>query len=335
LIDLAHVADPKPRAEVVIPLTSAQNSATITPQGLAIAPADSTGYPKMALRTTDRNVFSWQLGPTSSTATDANPFEPSINETDVGGVPSDIAFVQTDAGMRLAAIVPGTSSAALVDPNTMLTTFVALPASFSHISLVTGSVGAGGGSSDGGAGGTAAGSDVALLWGSNASGVALWSLGVSVDRSYDSTVFINVGSNVTAVEDVPAPNQTLKLLEISSGTEFFVLDLLRQTAAPLNASSSATLSISPDDGDRVWAFAAGQTSLASIDLLTRQFTPLVTVLPVSAAYEIARAQPSTQNAGRALLTVSNSGALGVTVFDAVHPASSAAQRYAGLFMEGQ
>jgi hypothetical protein len=45
-----------------------------------------------------------------------------VNLTDVGGVPSDIAFVRTDGGLRLAALVPTRSAAVLVDPVTSLTT---------------------------------------------------------------------------------------------------------------------------------------------------------------------------------------------------------------------
>jgi len=317
LVDLAHVFDNPPLPEVVIRLTSAQDSTPVTPQGLAIAPADAPGNPRMAVRTSSSDVISWVLGPPDPG--NANSFQPTLNVTGVLGVPSDIAFVNTDAGLRIAAMVPSTSSVVLVDPDTSLITTVSLPSNFNHLSLVTDAVG-----------GTN-GSDVALLWGTNSTGVDLLSLGVSVDRSYDAAEYIGVGVQVTAVDDVPAPNQTLKILETSGGTEFFVLDLINRTVSPLSAASSATLSISPDDGARVWAFAKGTTSLASVDLLTRQSTPLTTVLPISSAFEVARAGSV---GGRSLLVVSLVGTLGVSVFDAIQPASAVTRSYADILLEG-
>jgi hypothetical protein len=315
LVDMAYVFQATPRPDVVIRLTGADDTSPVTPQGLAIAPADASGIARMAVRTNGSDVISWRFDPPVSG--DANSFEPSLNVTGVFGVPSDIAFVETDAGLRVAAIVPSTSSAVLVDPDTSLITTVSLPENFSRLSLVTNDVGA------------TSGTDVALLWGSNVTGVALWSLGISVDKSYDSTEFISVGAQVTAVDDVPAPNQTLKILESTAGSEFLVLDLVDRTVSPLNTALKASLSISPDDGQRVWAFASGGTSLASVDLSTRQSTPLTTVLPISGAYEVASA-----SGGRSLLAVSNVGTMGVTVFDAVQPTSRVARRYADLLLEG-
>jgi hypothetical protein len=321
LIDMAHVFQTPSRPDVVIRLTGADDTTPVTSQGLAIAPADLPGNPQMAIRTSSNDVISWTLGPPNPG--NANNFEPVLNDTPViAGVPSDIAFVQTDAGLEVAVLVPTSSSAVLFDPATAGTfTTVSLPATFSRISLVTAAVGA------------TSGTDVALLWGPNATGVAIWSLGETVSRYYDSTEFISVGAEVTAVDDVPAPNQTLKILEISGGREFFVLDLVNQTASPLNTTAAATLSMSPDYGERVWAYASGDTDLASVDLTTRQSTPLTTVLPISAAYEVARFMPSAPGS-RSLLAVSFVGTLGVAVFDAVKPAASISHSYADLLLEG-
>ncbi len=318
LIDLAHVADSPPRSDVVIRLTSAEDATPVTPQGVAIAPVDASGVSRMAVRTSGSDVISWQLGQASPGS--ANSFEPALNVTGVFGVPSDIAFVQTDAGLRVAAIVPSTSSAVLVDPDTSLITIVPLGSTFTNISLVTEAVGA------------TNGTDVALLWGKSSSGVDLWSLGQSVDKSYDSTEYISVGAEVTAVDDVPAPNTTLKILETSQGREFFVLDLVNRTVSPLSTASTATLSVSPDDGDRVWAYDRGATSLSSVNLATRQLTPLTTELPIAGAYEVAR---TTSPGDRSLLVISYVGTLGVAVSDAVNPASRVTRSYADLLLEGQ
>ena len=177
LFDLDHAFDQPLRPEVTVPLTTGTSTSSLTPAGVAVDGFDSASAAdaRIAVRTTsDTNVYTIAFGPPDPGA--ANDFKPTVNLTDVGGVPSDIAFVHTDAGLRLAALVPSTSAAVLVEPDTSLTTQVMLPSAYSNLSLVTAQVAP--------AGGTAApGVDVALLWngGGAQSGVALWTLGNSVD----------------------------------------------------------------------------------------------------------------------------------------------------------
>ena len=71
----------------------------------------------------DPSVITLTLEPEPGTT----GFRPTINLTDVGGVPTDIAFVRTDDGLRLAALVPTRSEAVLVDPVTSLTTMSPCP----------------------------------------------------------------------------------------------------------------------------------------------------------------------------------------------------------------
>ena len=71
-------------------------------------------------------VMTLQLQP----STGPNGFAPAINVADVGGVPSALAFVRTDGGLRLSALVPTRAVAVLVDPATTTTSEVALPAGY-------------------------------------------------------------------------------------------------------------------------------------------------------------------------------------------------------------
>jgi hypothetical protein len=321
LFDLDHAFDPNPRPEVTIPLTSEANAQAPTPAGVVVDGFDSTSAAdaRLALRTESGSVvYTLAFGPPA--ATDTNDFTPIVNQTDVGGVATDMAFVHADGGaLRLAVLVPGSAAAILVEPDTGLTTPVALPQSYSNLSLVTSAVGAG------------VGTDVALLWnGADASGVALWTLGEAVVQPYFSIDVPGVSKPIRSVIDVP--NSSLKVLEPSDGSGFFVLDLQSHQVSPLTTATVPTLSIAPDGG-RIWAFAQGGTELASIDLATLNPIPLNDTAPIDAAYDIAG--PLVDGlATRDLVTLHFEDTIGVTVFDALAPDKTPPRRIASLLLDG-
>jgi hypothetical protein len=270
------------------------------------------------------NVFSMLLGAPGPGAT--GEFLPSINLTDVGGVPTDVQFVHTDAmtngGLRIAALVPVHTSAVLIDPDTSVTTTVKLPGAYSALSLVTGEVTSSG----------ASGVDVALLWGAldaPSSGVALWTLGTSVGQPYFSVQGLPVPQAIATVDAVPAPNDMKRILEVPTGSEFFVLDLAMRTAAPLSTAGQVTVNVAPD-GKRVWAFRPGGTGLAQIDLGTLSPVPLTTEEPIASVFDIAR----TDGSGRSLVALHSIGTVGDTVFDAVAPDPTTAVRASAILLEG-
>jgi hypothetical protein len=317
LLDLDHAFDvPTPRPEITVRLTSGANAKSLSPAGLVIDANPDDG--RIALRTqNDSNVYTLQLLP--SAAGSPNDFNPTINLTDVGGVPSDIAFVRTDQGLRVAALVPTASAAVLVEPDTSATTNVALPAGYSNLSLVTNVVA-----------GASSATDVALLWSAGsgmASGVALWALGVTVGQPYRSIEVLQIDDPISNVSNVPSPNDRLKILQTMSGGDFFVLDLVQRTAAPLHTTTAANLSVAPD-GHRVWAFAVNGTDLAAIDLATLNPVPLTTSLAISSAFDVARP------GGRALVALHSQGALGATVFDALAPDTATSRWIPALLLEG-
>jgi hypothetical protein len=222
-----------------------------------------------------------------------------VNLTDVGGVPSDIAFVRTDGGLRLAALVPNRSEAVLVDPVTSLTTAVALPARYQSLSLVTDIAGAG------------AAVDVALLWngGLATDGVAFWELGQTAGRPYRSIETIAVVSAVAAVLPVPQ-HPTLRVLQTASANEFYVLDLQTRTAAPLVTSTSGiALSMSPS-GDQVWTFTPSGTLVAATGILDTHPRSLIIERPVDEVFEVDNAD------GRFAVILHAGGGGGATIYNA-------------------
>jgi hypothetical protein len=320
-VSLVQLENPAVK-EITVPLTAGNDVRRLQPAGVVVDDRDPARNDdtRIGIRlANDRNVITLQLGPAASD----NGYKPIVNLTDVGGVPSDIAFVRTDGGLRLATLVPATRSAVLVDPVTSLTTVVALPAGYTRLSLVTAATA-------GGAAAAAPAFDVGLLWnaGGAADSVAFWALGQTAGQPYRSIETLPLGTTISAVLDVPAPNQSLKVLQAQQNA-FYVLDLRTRTASPLvTQSSNLSMLVSPK-GDRVWTFAPNGSSIAATDLMNRHPKTLVIDRPTSAVHEIARS-----DGGRALVVMHLQGNVGATVFDATTADDQTRRLYAGLLTEG-
>lgn len=323
ILDLDHARDPVPRPEITVRLTSGGDARVIRPAGVVFHDGSPTRNDdaRIGIRlANDTNVLTLELAATAKGEA-INDFTPKINLTDVGGAASDIAFVQTDGGLRLAALVPTLQSAVLVETETSVTTQVKLPAAYQRLSLITDVVGSGG----------SAPTDVALLWNATSatSGVAFWSLGKTTGQPYRSVEVLNLaqGGAVLGVRDVPKPRTELKVLETGS-KGIYVLDLAARTAAPLTTRGSATISISPD-AERMWAFQQADTKLSSIDLEKLHPVDLIIDRPIQSVWDVART-----DGGRALIAVHAKGTFGATVFDARSPDTVSSRLYSGLLLEG-
>jgi len=263
----------------------------------------------------DSSVITLTLEPDPGTT----GFRPTVNLTDVGGVPSDIAFVRTDGGLRLAALVPARSAAVLVDPVTSLTTLVALPARYQSLSLVTDVAG----------GGAGAAVDVALLWngGAPTDGVAFWELGQTAGRPYRSIETVGVVSAVSAVLPVPQ-HANLRVLQTSAASEFYVLDLQTRTAAPLvTSTSSVAFSMSPV-GDQVWTFSPGGTQVVATDIINTHPRSLLIERTVRQVLEVETA------AGRFVVILHAGGGGGATVYNAATLDDETRRLYSSVLVGG-
>ncbi len=290
------------------------------PAGLVVDDGDpaDTGDARIGIRFQgDRNVMMLQLAPSMGGTAG---FLPSVNVADAGGVPTDIAFVRTDGGLRFAALVPSANAAVLIDPATTVTTTVALPAPYQKMSLVT--AGAGGASTD-----------VALLWqgGTTGAGVAFWELGQAAGRPFRSIETVGVGAQVGAVLDVPLPGAALKVLAAATSQTFYVLDLAARTAAPLLTSAPRTTLVVSPTGARVWTFLPGGMDLAATDVVTKQVRTLQSDSPIDAVFEIGQSDSDT---GRSLIALHELGNLGATIYDVDAPDDSTRRIYGGLLEEG-
>ncbi|OJY29518.1 MAG: hypothetical protein BGO98_47570 [Myxococcales bacterium 68-20] len=326
LLDLDNIRATPRRPEITMRLTSGATAASVKPAAIVVDDGDPARNDdaRIGVRAAnDSSVFMFTLVPAPATqvaeepGTVLNDFFPEPNQTDVGGIPSDIQFVRTDGGLRLAAVVPTARKAVLVDPTTSITIDVQLTEPYSRMSLITSVVGG------------AAGADTALLYGSGGSrGVAFWSLGKTLDKNYRTVEVVSLASSIERVRDVPPPRPELKVLEGQGSGGFFVLNLASRTAAPLTTLAQPTIHVAPD-GQRLWAYQRGSLQLAQVTLENLHPIPLPLDRPIDSVFDVVRA-----DGGRSLVALDARGGVGATVLDALAPDTTASRSYYGILLEG-
>lgn len=313
LVDLEDLTRP----EVTIGLPRTPAGAAGKPLEVVVHPGldDQTNDARLAIRLeNDPNLVLVNFTPLEDSDTE---FNLTLNLVDVGAPPAALDFVATDGGLRLAALVPGRSEATLVHVDTTRVEHLTLPQRFDRLRKV-------------GAGASAAGGDVALLWGQNQSSVAVWSLGRTDAQAFRSIDVLNLDARVAQVFDVPGDTLGLRKLLQADDSRFFVLDLERRQSFPMLSSGSLSLSVA-DDGLRAWAFAAGSPRLAKIDLSTLEPTNLQIERPLAAVFDIA----SSSGDGRTLLAFHTEGGRSATLLNALDPDSAATRFYPALLLGGQ
>lgn len=312
LVDLSDLA----RDEITVRLPE-------TPSGVAYSPEqivyddgeeDDDTDARIAVRLAGTSdVVLLQLGRSDDEAKD---FSVVVNIVDVGGVPSTIDFVRTDGGLRLAALVPAIPQATLVNPETTLAEEVELPSGFSRMTRITNEVG-----------GSQAGGDVALLWGATEQ-IAFWSLGSTSSTPFRSVDATDLDVKVSAVLDVPAPNQHLKVLVGQGKSVFYVLDLEKRQSSPLH-TNQGSMSVTPStDGQRLWV-TGGYSNHFSAVFLEQLHPAEFYVQPLlSSVFDIERADE-----GRSLIALHSDSNWAATVMDAENPDSAVSAYYPALYWE--
>lgn len=315
LVDLS--APDKP--EITVKLTGGAD--VLRPVGTAVSDGEDgvDTDARIAVRmANDNNVIIMDLLPKPANSDSPHSFLPVPNINDVGGVPTDMAFVNTDGGLRLAALVPSKKSLTLLEPITGTTSDVDLGVPFDRMTIVTDIVGE-----------TTNGGDIALVWSTSSANVAFVALGVTIGKPYKSVERVELTEPVSAVLDVPAPNQHLKILALPSGKNFIVLDLLTRTASPILAGSQGAHANVSRNGERAWLVSQSQyeSSVGQLNLATLHPKNVYLNYGVSEAFEIER-----RDGGRALVAIHGSGIMGATVFDAQNPVLENSTETLGLLL---
>jgi hypothetical protein len=326
LVDLSDSISDDERAsqQVTVPMPENQQGAQGEPADVVFHDAATTNGvdvdAELAVRLTgDTNVL---LLPLAAPADGSDrPFRIEPNLVDVGGLPSTIDFVNTDDGVRLAALVG--SNAALVDPSTSNVLNVPLSTPFTGIRLVTAEL------SDG-----TQSTDIALLWSSTAPTIGLWDLGTATSAATHGLDTLQVGASVRDVLDVPGDAfATSKILEGLSG-DFYVLDLAARRSSPMVTNGRTfQLTFAPDgQSRRLWAFAPSGEDFSSLDLGTLNPTELHADSPIWNVFDVAQSGGAT---GRSAIVLhQGSHDVGATLFDALEPDTANTRFYSGLAYGG-
>ncbi len=227
----------------------------------------------------------------------------SINSVDVGGEPSQIAFLKTAGGLKLTALVPELRQAALINPDTSVTTKVDLPGSYEKFSLVTDALE----ETDEEA------YDTALLWG-GARSISFWSLSAASDTPYRSLSTTMLSFDVFEVLDVPAPSEHLKVIK-GFDSNIFILDLQRRESSPITAAGYENdLSVS-SNGKHLWITPEAASSFSQISLENLHPTSVYTPQPIDKLHEL-----NTKDGKRALFTlVQNDNRVDLNIYNAESP----------------
>jgi hypothetical protein len=253
------------------------------------------------------------------------------NLVDVGGMPSQLDFVQTrkDGGLRLAALVPQKQSAKLIDPSSGVAQDVPLHASFTKIRRITNDVS------------EQSGEDIALLYGEATNTIAFWRLGVTTGTPYHSIDAYDIGIKVAQVFDIPneqsdkfADHKILSGTSTGSLQQFYVLDLTAQKSFPLDVLTNLTLNLSPN-GEQLWAFGKDR-GFAQLTFDPLQPASLYTEEPIAFVHDIATARGGDERTAMVLHILASNGhsTVAATLFDGHDPSTAKTRFYSELELEG-
>jgi hypothetical protein len=309
LVDLEDANAPG----ITVPLSD--SAERLAPFGIAVSDGDPAVADDALIAiqlAASQDVVILRFQNPSAGASGAHPFEVVPNKVPVGGLATDIGFVRTDGGLRLAALVPSRSAIALVDPDRGLSSEVPLGAAFDRMSIEPSPDGVG---------------DIAIVWSTSSATLGLVALGDSIGKPYRSVDTISLSSYVEAMHDVPNVGSQ-KLLTLAGGSEFVVLDLVARTASPLISTSGAEVNLSPD-GERAIIYVPGSSSLGVVDLNVKSPANLLLSYPVSGAFDIAR-----RDGGRAVFALHQRGGVSMTLLDGRAPSLTTAREYLDVLLGG-
>lgn len=313
LVDLKNLDE----SEITVRLPQSESGVAYAPLQIIYSEGDpdDRNDSRFAVRMAgSSDVVLLSLGPSEDSAKD---FTVTVNIVDVGGPPSTIDFVQTDGGLRLAALVPSAQIATLVNPTTTLAEQVELPHRFENMTRITELVDE-----------TPDGGDVALLWG-NSSQIAFWSLGSTSSTPYRSVDSTELDMVVDEVLDVPPPNEHLKVLAGYGGSGFFVLDLKKRQSFPLNtAGGEFDVQVSLD-GRRLWVSRPYFSEFSSINLSDLHPQALFVSPAPSHIFDIER-----KDGERSAIALVQDSGWSATVLDGTNPDSSKTSFYPALHLGG-
>jgi hypothetical protein len=330
LIDLADLDAP----EITVLTPETESTRFSRPDKVVFHDADDDSDPVLAVSFSNNSSI-LLIGLVAGN--DQHAFLPQINSIiDVGGQPSAIDFVETDGGLRLAAIVPLARHAALVDPKTTTVDLVPMPAQFTGLTRVTDAI------DD-----TSSFADTALLWRESEGRVGIWQLDAAIGAPYNSIETFDISVPVGRVLDVPGADQgacadpehcfaQYKIVASSGAGDFYLLDLnRRQASLMVTNGKDLSLSLSPD-GERLWAFESDGVGFSQVRFSDLHANSLEAEAPIRGVFDVGRPSMGSESgdSARSAIVLYAGEGLAATVFDGTQPDEAVTRFYGGIAYGG-
>lgn len=315
LVDLEAAFSSEAAPDVTIPLTSAGATSTLVPSLVRFDDGESTSAEDARLAfalANDSSLLTATLAANDAPAPGESSLRAIVNLTEVGAGVTDLAFVVTPDGRRIAALTPSRQRAMLADPSTSLTTPVPMPNAYDTLRVLPG----------------ATTSTVLLSQRRGSIGaVALWDIPKTTNQPYRAVESV---VDVRSLEEVlPVPGSPTKfLVQASSSTELVLLDVATRERKSVTAPTAGRLTLAKD-GQRLYvAPRYGDVSCVTVSLANLTSWNFAAGTSVGAFGELRRADGSPM-----IALLHGNAAEGVTLFDPSRPEALGA-RWDDMLVEG-
>jgi hypothetical protein len=228
------------------------------------------------------------------------------NLIDLGGKPSQLAFLETDAGRRLVVLLSQQRKALLITPDSGVIQTVDLPGVYTSLVFT---------------GGKPARS--ALLFGRD---TALWALDQVSGRPFASIEPLQLPAPISQIKDIPGRDD--KKVLVSTSQTFFVLDLAKREASPLNSqSSSLQFAFAPD---HMWLYERNGSRAARVDFDSLHPSEIVFDDDIASMYDVSYTDGEAEQRSLIVLHRTSDGELSASIMDADSEDTKNARRFTRL-----
>jgi hypothetical protein len=276
LVDLAAAFTAAPAPDTKVPLTSSGATSSLRPLKVRFDDGDpaATGDARLAFALAgEGSILTATLAANDAPAAGESDLRAIVNLTDVGAPVSDLDFLATPDGLRIAALTPSRARAVLADPATSLVTPVPLARAYASLRVLPSS----------------SGSTVLLAQpGGSTGAVALWDVPRTADQPYRAVEPVVDVAKLASVRPIPG-SSTRFLVTGEGGYELVVLDVATRATTAVDVAGASSVQLSRD-GERAYVVpASGATTFAALNLRTFAASPFAAGLPRGAVGELRRA----------------------------------------------
>lgn len=315
MIDLAAAFSGSPSPEVKVPTTSAGATTALVPSLVRFDDGDpgASDDARVAFALAgEGSILTATIAANDAPAAGESDLRTIVNLTDVGAPVSDLDFLVTAEGRRIAALTPAKRRAVLADPVTSLTTPVPLARPYDALRVLPG----------------ATASTVLLSQtGGSTGAVALWDVPKTAEQPYRAVEAVVDVDRLDAVRPIPG-SSTKFLVTAASGSRVVVLDVATRETRVAQVSGSSTVLLARDGARAYVVPTYGAVTFVSLPLQTLVPSPFSAGAPAGIVGELRRADGSPLVA-----VVHGTSSESLSLFDPLRP-ESLGVRFDDLLTEG-